>query len=105
MEWLKANYGRVSVASMQEFFASHYFCDEEGRRMDYFRDPKSGKWLSAKYSGYSTCQHDPYTPAYEHGTKDVTIYELGQKSVRIYQAAGRPCEWDGPWDEFTPFGK
>jgi len=106
MEWLKHNYGKVDIKSIQDFAATHYYCDKDGKRIDYFRDPMTKNWLEAKYSGYSVCQHQPYPDTCMRGTKDVTIYELGaQGNVKIYQSFGRPCEWEGPWDEYLPFAR
>jgi hypothetical protein len=102
-EWLKANCGKVDLAGLQEFSATHYYCDASGQRMDYFRDMTTGKWTSAKHSGFGLCMHQPPPETWATGTKDATIYELSKEGVKVHQAWARPCEWDGPWDVYEPF--
>ncbi len=103
MEWCQHNYLNIDIASIQAFSTSHFYCDKNGARSDYFHDPTTKEWVEAKSSGFSVCQHQPLPDDHARGTKDVTIYELSKDGVNIYQTWGRPCEWDGPWDEYTPF--
>ena len=69
--------------------------DRDGNRIDA---PEGEPPL--QFTGNVTCPHPGYPERWERGTADSKIAVTGD-TVKVHWTLGRPCEWQGDWDEVT----
>lgn len=99
--WLiQNNFGRITPEMVQEWRRSHFIYDESGKRHDTV-DVDGKPVIPAFAPGSGTlCRHTTSAPGAED-YKGINIYvSLSLPSeLKCFRTKGRPCEWQGPWDE------
>lgn len=91
---IRHHYGRIERQLAMRLLCGHYQRDWEGRLIE----SKEGE-IPLQYQGDVTCPHRGGCPdAWRGGTADAKITVSGGE-LRVYWTLGRPCEWQGPWDE------
>ncbi|MDP6040664.1 MAG: hypothetical protein QGG64_19105, partial [Candidatus Latescibacteria bacterium] len=91
---IKHNYGEIDRDMAMAFMKGHYRYDVEGNRIEA-ADGEQG----FQFEGNVTCPHAGGFPdKWESGSADSKVTVCGD-DLRIYWTLGRPCEWEGPWDE------
>jgi len=91
---IRHNYGEIDRDMAMMFMKGHYQHDGEGNRIEAV-DGEPG----LQFEGDVTCPHAGGFPdKWEHGSADSKVVVHGE-DLRVYWTLGRPCEWEGPWDE------
>jgi len=86
--------GQIDLKLTQQFLRGHHQYDQQGRHKTAKQDK-----IPLQFTGDVTCPHDGgYPNAWSGGTADAKIAVLSD-DLRVYWTLGRPCEWQGPWDE------
>ncbi|MGH9412541.1 MAG: hypothetical protein ACRD0Y_02265, partial [Terriglobales bacterium] len=99
--WLiQRNYSHVTPGMVEGWRRTHYVLDREGQRHDSAEI--DGKECPCELvPGIGTlCRHTSGPPGVDT-FKGINIYvslSIAQDRVS-YRTKGRPCEWEGPWDE------
>ena len=75
--------------------SGHHQYDRGGNRIE----SKDGE-MPLQFTGDVTCPHSGYPETWERGTADAKMAVCGE-DLSIYWTLGRPCEWQGDWDEVT----
>jgi hypothetical protein len=91
---IKNHYGRIDRELAMQFMRGHYQYDREGHLIE----SKDGE-TPLQFLGDVSCPHfGGFPEQWLGGTADSKIAIHGS-DLRIYWTLGRPCEWQGPWDE------
>ena len=91
---IRHHYGRIDRQLAMQLLCGHHQRDREGRLIR----SREGE-IPLQFQGDVTCpHHGGYPEAWTGGTADAKIAVSGDE-LRIYWTLGRPCEWQGPWDE------
>lgn len=91
---LRHHYGQIDRDLAMELMQGHHQRDRDGKRIDA-ADGEPG----LHYEGDVTCPHAGGFPdKWEHGSADAKVAISGE-DTRVHWTLGRPCEWQGPWDE------
>jgi hypothetical protein len=94
MMWdIRHNYGRIDLEMAKELMCGHHQYDRDGNRIE---SPEGG--IPLQFTGDVTCPHSGYPETWERGTADAKIAVNGD-DLKVYWTLGRPCEWQGRWDE------
>jgi hypothetical protein len=91
---IRRSCGRIDREMAMTFMRGHHQHDRQGRRIEA---PPGEPGL--QYEGDVTCPHRGGFPdRWEQGSADSKVAVNGE-DVRVYWTLGRPCEWQGAWDE------
>jgi len=90
---IRHNYGQIDRDTAMEFMRGHHQHDREGNRIE----SKDGE-APLQSQGDVTCPHCGHPETWERGTADAKMAVYGE-DLTIYWTLGRPCEWQGDWDE------
>jgi hypothetical protein len=91
---IRHNYGKIDKDLAIQFLRGHHQHDRDGSRIE----SKEGE-TPLQFTGDVTCPHfEGYPEKWIGGTADSKIAIHGE-DLKIYWTLGRPCEWQGPWDE------
>lgn len=91
---IRHNYGHVDRELAMQFLRGHHQHDRDGNRIE----SKPGE-MPLQFAGDVTCPHSGgYPEKWMGGTADAKLAIHGA-DLKIYWTLGRPCEWQGPWDE------
>jgi len=95
MMWdIRHNYGEIDRDVAMKIMKGHHQYDGDGNRIEA-GDGEPG----LQFEGDVTCPHAGGFPdRWEQGSADSKVVVKGD-DLRIYWTLGRPCEWEGPWDE------
>ncbi len=87
-------YGRIDCDLAMQLLSGHHQRDRDGRLIE----SREGE-IPLQYQGDVTCpHHGGYPGGWRGGTADAKVAVHGE-DLRIYWTLGRPCEWQGAWDE------
>ncbi len=89
------NYGQIDREMAMQLMCGHHQHDQDGNRIE----SKDGE-TPLQFTEDVTCPHSGYPETWERGTADSKIAVCGE-DLKIYWTLGRPCEWQGDWDEVT----
>ena len=79
----------------QELMCGHHRYDAEGERLE---SPQGGQGF--QFDGDVTCPHKgEYPDAADGGSADAKVIVSDDEGVQANWTLGRPCEWEGPWDQ------
>ena len=92
---IRHNCGQIDREMAMAFMRGHHQYDREGKRIE----SEAGE-MPLQFTGDVTCPHSGYPETWERGTADAKVAVSG-KDLSIYWTLGRPCEWQGPWDEVS----
>ncbi|MFT5368477.1 MAG: hypothetical protein ACI8V2_003443 [Candidatus Latescibacterota bacterium] len=91
---IKHNYGNIDRDLAMTLMKGHHQHDPNGNRIEA---PLGEPGL--QYEGDVTCPHRGGFPdTCRQGSADAKVTVNGE-DLRIHWTLGRPCEWQGPWDE------
>ena len=90
---IRHNYGQIDRELAMQFMRSHHQHDRDGHRIE----SENGE-MPLQFTGDVTCPHSGYPEDWTRGTADAKIAVQGN-DLKVYWTLGRPCEWQGPWDE------
>lgn len=90
---IRHNYGHIDLKMAMEFMRGHHQYDKDGNLIE----SRDGE-IPLQFTGDVTCPHSGYPETWERGTADAKI-ALNGTDLKVYWTLGRPCEWQGPWDE------
>ena len=91
---IKNHYGQIDRELAMQFMRGHYQYDREGRLIE----SKDGE-TPLQFIGDVSCPHfGGFPEQWLGGTADAKIVIHGN-DLRIFWTLGRPCEWQGAWDE------
>ena len=90
---IRHRYGEIDRGTAMEFLRGHHQHDLEGNRIE----SKAGE-MPLQFGGDVTCPHSGYPETWERGTADAKVAVQGE-DLRVYWTLGRPCEWEGAWDD------
>ena len=92
---IRHNHGNIDRDMAMEFMRGHHQHDRDGNRIE----SKEGE-PPLQFTGDVTCPHSGYPENWTRGTADAKMAVHGD-DLMIYWTLGRPCEWQGKWDEAT----
>ena len=88
------HYGEIDLELAKTFLRGHHQHDRDGNRIE--SQPRE---TPLQFTGDVTCPHsDSYPEKWTGGTADAKIMVQGE-GLTIHSTLGRPCEWQGPWNE------
>ena len=91
---IRHHYGQIDREMAMQFMRGHHQHDRDGNRIE----SKVGE-MPLQFTGDVTCPHlEGYPEKWLGGTADAKMAVYGD-DLMIYWTLGRPCEWEGPWDE------
>jgi hypothetical protein len=90
---IRHNYGSIDRDMAMEFMRGHHQHDREGNRIE----SKDGE-IPLQSKGNVTCPHSGHPEDWKRGTADAKM-AIQDDDLMIYWTLGRPCEWQGAWDE------
>lgn len=90
---IRHNFGQIDPGMAKQFMSGHHQHDQNGNRIESKDDE-----MPLQFTGDVTCPHSGYPETWERGTADAKIAVYG-KYLAMYWTLGRPCEWQGNWDE------
>ena len=90
---IRHSYGQIDRDMAMDFMRGHHQHDRDGHRIESKEDE-----TPLQFTGDVTCPHSGYPETWERGTADAKIAVNGD-DVKVYYTLGRPCEWQGDWDE------
>ena len=90
---IRHNCGQIDREMAMKFMRGHHQYDQDGRRME----SKTGE-TPLQFAGDVTCPHSGYPEKWTRGTADAKMAVYAD-DLKVYWTMGRPCEWQGPWDE------
>jgi len=91
---IRHHYGQIDRQLAMQLLCGHHQRDRQGHLIE----SREGE-IPLQFKGDVTCPHRGGHPeAWSGGTADAKIAVSGDE-LRIYWTLGRPCEWQGPWDE------
>ena len=100
MMWdIRHNYGQIDLEMAMGFMRGHHQHDRYGKRIETLENE-----IPLQFTGDVTCPHSGYPETWERGTADAKIAVNGD-NLKVYWTLGRPCEWQGSWDEALLDGK
>ena len=90
---IRHNYGRIDRELTMDLMRGHHQHDRDGNRIE---TAPGGPGL--QFDGDVTCPHRGGFPdTWEMGSADSKVAVSGE-DVQVHWTLGRPCEWQGPWD-------
>ena len=90
---IRHNCGQIDREMAMKFMRGHHQYDRDGHRME----SKAGE-TPLQFAGDVTCPHSGYPEKWTRGTADAKMAVYGD-DLKVYWTMGRPCEWQGKWDE------
>lgn len=91
---IRHSYGQIDREMAMQFMRSHHQHDRDANRIE-----SKGEEMLLKFTEDVTCPHyGGYPEKWLGGTADAKMAVYGDDLI-IYWTLGRPCEWEGPWDE------
>ena len=91
---IQHHYGQIDRELAMEFLRGHHQHDRDGHRIE----TQDGE-TPLQFTGDVTCPHSGgYPEKWIVGTADSKLAVHGN-DLKIYWTLGRPCEWQGAWDE------
>lgn len=91
---IRHHYGRMDRRLAMQLLSGHHQRDRQGHLIE----SRKGE-LPLQFQGAVTCPHwGGYPEARRGGTADAKVAVCG-KDLRVYWTLGRPCQWQGPWDQ------
>ncbi|NKB68614.1 MAG: hypothetical protein GKR89_16245 [Candidatus Latescibacteria bacterium] len=91
---LRHNYGQLDRRRAMEIMCGHHQHDRQGLRLEAVAGEPG-----LHYGGDVTCPHSGgYPDVWKFGSADSKVAVHGE-DLRVYWTLGRPCEWQGAWDE------
>jgi hypothetical protein len=91
---IRHHYGPIDRRLAMQLLSGHHQRDRDGRLIE----SRKGE-PPLQFQGAVTCPHrGGYPEAPSGGSADAKVAVYG-KDLRIYWTLGRPCEWQGPWDQ------
>jgi hypothetical protein len=90
---IRHNYGEIDRDMAMELMRGHHQYDRDGNRIE----SEEGK-TPLQFTGDVTCPHSGYPENWTSGTADSKIAVYAD-DLKVYWTLGRPCEWQGTWDE------
>jgi len=91
---IRHSYGTIDRERTMELMCGHHQHDRDGNRIEA---PTGEPGL--QFEGDVTCPHRGGFPdTWENGSADSKVTIHGD-DLKVLWTLGRPCEWQGPWDE------
>ncbi|MDA0709441.1 MAG: hypothetical protein O3B73_04440 [bacterium] len=91
---IKHAYGQIDRDTAMQIMKGHHQYDPDGNRVEAAPGEPG-----LQYEGDVTCPHRGGFPdTCRQGSADAKVVVHGE-DLRVYWTLGRPCEWQGPWDE------
>jgi hypothetical protein len=91
---IRHHYGQIDRDMAMQFMRGHHQHDRDGRHIE----SEDGE-PPLQFAGDVTCPHSGgYPEKWIGGTADAKMAVHGD-GLKIYWTLGRPCEWQGAWDE------
>ena len=91
---IRNHYGEIDRDLAMRLLRGHHQYDRDGNRVE--AGPGEAP---LQFGGDVTCPHSGgYPEKWLGGTADAKIAVL-EDDPTVYWTLGRPCEWEGPWDE------
>jgi len=91
---IRHHYGRIDSVLAMQLLSGHHQRDRDGRLIE----SRKGE-IPLQYQGDVSCPHlGGYPGGWKGGAADAKVAVHGE-DLRVYWTLGRPCEWQGPWDE------
>jgi len=90
---IRHNYGQIDREMAMQLMCGHHQHDRDGNRIE----SRDGE-MPLQFTEDVTCPHSGHPETWERGAADSKIAVCG-KELAIHWTLGRPCEWEGPWDE------